>query len=369
MWLQLARRRGIIPAHIMTPAHDLTRTVLAVLALFLLIAFCGWILSPFLAAMVWATMIVVSTWRMMLSVQAACWGRRWIAVAIMTLGLLLLLIVPLSAAIVAIVDHADEIVGWVKALAKDGLPLPPEWVARIPLAGERIDAAWRDLAQGDTGLLAKTTPYVGNVAKWLAAQFGNIGLIGVQFLLTVIIAGIMYAAGETAADGVRRFMRRLAADRGDIVVTLAAQAIRGVALGVVVTAIIQSLLGGVGLAVAGIPLAGILTAVMFMSCIAQIGPVVILAPAVAWLYWSGATGWGTALLVWTIFVGTIDNWLRPILIRQGADLPLLLIFAGVIGGLISLGLVGIFVGPVVLAVGYRLVNAWIDEKHPAGETG
>lgn len=353
----------------MTPApHDLTRNVLAVLALFLLIAFCGWILSPFLGAIVWATMIVVATWRMMLSVQHACWGKRWMAVTVMTLGLLLVLIVPLSAAIVAIADHADQIVGWVRNLAKDGLPLPPEWIVRIPLVGERIDSAWRELASGDTGLLAKTTPYVGNVMKWLAGQFSNIGLIAVQFLLTIVIAGIMYAGGETAADGVRRFMRRLAGDRGDIVVTLAAQAIRGVALGVVVTAMIQSLLGGVGLAVAGVPLAGILTAVMFMSCIAQIGPVIILAPAVGWLYWSGATGWGTALLVWTVFVGTIDNFLRPVLIRQGADLPLLLIFAGVIGGLISLGLVGIFVGPVVLAVGYRLVTAWIDEKYPAQES-
>ena len=196
----------------------------------------------------------------------------------------------------------------------------------------------------------------------LAAQFGNIGLIAVQFLLTVAIAGVMYAGGEAAADGVRRFMRRLAAEQGDIVVTLAAQAIRGVALGVVVTAIIQSLLGGVGLAVAGVPFAGILTAVMFMSCIAQIGPVIILAPAVAWLYWTGATGWGTGLLIWTIFVGTIDNFLRPILIRQGADLPLLLIFAGVIGGLITLGLVGIFVGPVVLAITYTQLSAWVAEQ-------
>lgn len=353
----------------MTPApHDLARNVLAVLALFLLIASCFWILSPFLGAVVWATMIVVSTWRLMISVQLACWGKRWIAVTIMTFGLLLVLIVPLSAAIVAIVNHADEIVGWLRTLAQDGLPLPPDWVARIPLVGERIDAAWREFAVGDTGLVARVTPYVGGIAKWLVGQFGNIGLIGVQFLLTVIISGIMYAGGEAAADGVRRFMRRLAAERGDIVVTLAAQAIRGVALGVVVTAIVQSLLGGVGLAIAGVPLAGILTAVMFMSCVAQIGPVIILAPAVVWLYWTGATGWGTALLVWTIFVGTIDNWLRPLLIRQGADLPLLLIFAGVIGGLLTLGLIGIFVGPVVLAVGYRLANAWVDEKHPPTES-
>jgi predicted PurR-regulated permease PerM len=347
--------------------HDLTRNVLAVLALSLLIAFSGLILSPFLAAIVWATMIVVATWRPMLIVERICWGKRWIAVTAMTLGLLLVLIVPLSAAIIAIVDHADGIVGWVRTIAKDGLPLPPDWVAGVPLVGERVDAGWRELASGDTGLLARITPYLGAVTKWLAAQFGNIGLVAVQFLLTVAIAGIMYACGETGADGVRRFMRRLAGERGDVVVTLAAQAIRGVALGVVVTAFVQSVLGGIGLVVAGVPLAAILTAVMFMSCVAQIGPVIILAPAVGWLYWTGSTGWGTALLVWTVFVGTIDNYLRPYLIRRGADLPLLLIFAGVIGGLISLGPLGIFVGPVVLAVAYRLVNAWVDEKHPPQE--
>ena len=142
---------------------------------------------------------------------------------------------------------------------------------------------------------------------------------------------------------------------------LAGQAIRGVAMGVVVTALAQSLLGGIGLAIAGVPLVAVLTSVMFMLCIAQLGPLLVLLPAVAWLYWSDSTGWGTFLLVWSIFVGTIDNFLRPFLIRQGADLPLLLIFAGVIGGLLSFGLIGIFIGPVVLAVAYTLFDAWISE--------
>jgi len=347
--------------------HDLTRTVLAVLAMFLLIAVTGWILSPFLAAIIWSTMIVVATWRIMLIVERAAGGRRWVAVTVMTTALLLVLILPLSTAIVAIVDHADQIAGWGKVLAKSQLPQPPEWVAGVPLVGERVATAWRDLASGDTGLLARVTPYLGAVAKWIAGQFGQIGLVAIQFLLTVAIAAIMYAGGETAADGVRRFMRRLAGDRGDTVVTLAAQAIRGVALGVVVTAVVQSVLGGIGLAIAGVPFAALLTAVMFMFCIAQIGPVLILAPAVGWLFWSGETGWGIALLIWTAFVGTIDNFIRPYLIKQGADLPLLLIFAGVIGGLVSLGLVGIFVGPVVLAVAYTLVNAWVDEHRPTDE--
>jgi len=138
-----------------------------------------------------------------------------------------------------------------------------------------------------------------------------------------------------------------------------------VALGVVVTAIVQSTAAGIGLAVSGVPYVTVLTAVIFMLCIAQLGPVLVLAPAVAWLYWSGDPVWGTVLLVWTVFVGVLDNVLRPILIKRGADLPLLLIFAGVIGGLVSFGIIGLFVGPVVLAVTYRLLESWVANiDHP-----
>ena len=152
--------------------------------------------------------------------------------------------------------------------------------------------------------------------------------------------------------------------RGDEVVTLAGQAIRGVAFGVVVTALAQSLLGGIGLAAAGVPFVSLLTALMFILALAQIGAVPILVCAIAWLWWDGSTGWAIGLGIWSIIVGSMDNVLRPFLIKRGGDLPLLLVFAGVIGGLVTLGLVGIFVGPLVLAVSYRLVEAWVRE----GET-
>ena len=137
------------------------------------------------------------------------------------------------------------------------------------------------------------------------------------------------------------------------------------ALGVVVTAVAQSVLGGIGLAVAGVPFASLLTALMFILCLAQIGPGLVLIPAVIWMYYAGNALWATVLLVFTIVAGTMDNFLRPFLIRKGADLPLLLILAGVIGGLLATGLLGIFIGPTVLAVGYTLLNAWMDET---GET-
>jgi predicted PurR-regulated permease PerM len=127
---------------------------------------------------------------------------------------------------------------------------------------------------------------------------------------------------------------------------------------------VQSIMGGIGLAIAGVPFVGVLTALMFILAVAQIGAGPILFAVVAWMYWDGATGWATGLLVWSIIVSSMDNVLRPILIRRGGDLPLLLVFAGVIGGLVAFGLVGIFVGPLVLAVSYRLLQAWVAESAP-----
>jgi predicted PurR-regulated permease PerM len=128
-----------------------------------------------------------------------------------------------------------------------------------------------------------------------------------------------------------------------------------------VTAILQTGLGGLGLVIAGVPFAAVLSALMLMLCIAQAGPSLVLFPAVAWLYWQGDHNWAIFLFVWSVVVTTMDNVVRPMLIRRGADLPMLLIFVGVIGGLLSFGLIGIFVGPVALAVTYTLAQAWMSE--------
>jgi predicted PurR-regulated permease PerM len=235
------------------------------------------------------------------------------------------------------------------------------------LVGPKIAVRWNELAEtGTRELGTRLAPYTRDALLWVLGKLGGFSVTFVHFLLTVIIAALMYANGETAVAGVRRFARRLADSRGESSVQLAGQAIRGVALGVVVTALIQSMLAGLGLIIAGAPFPAVLTAIAFMLCIAQVGPVLVLLPVVVHTYWAGDAGWGSFLLVWTIVVGTLDNVLRPILIKRGADLPLLLIFAGVIGGLLAFGLVGIFVGPVVLAVAYTLLDDW-TRSVPVGE--
>ena len=347
---------------------DLPRTTLSVLFIVGIIGTTFWILRPFLPALIWATMVVVATWPLMLRVQEKLWRQRWLAVVVMTIAMLLVFVVPVTLAVSAIVSNADEMAGWAHGLAGIQLPQPPDWLHQIPVLGERVASAWRDVADsGPKELATRVTPYARDAAQWFALQVGGFGLVALQFLLTVILSAILYAYGETAAAGLRHFGERLAGPYGDNAVVLAGQAIRGVAMGVVVTAIVQSLFAGVGLAVAGIPLAAVLTAVIFILCVAQIGPGPVLICAVVWLYWRNDSVWGTALLVWSLLVGSMDNFLRPFLIKMGADLPLLLIFAGVIGGLLAFGLVGIFVGPLVLAVTYTLTLAWVRQPQGIAE--
>ncbi|PHY05071.1 MAG: hypothetical protein CK528_15990 [Alcaligenaceae bacterium] len=342
--------------------HDLTRNTLAVFCIAALLALSLWVLRPFLAATVWSTMIVVATWPWLIALQQTFRGRRTPAVLVMSVGMLLLLVAPLWWAISTITQKSDQFLVLGKSLASNGLPALPEWVEHIPFVGEKITTAWTDLiAGGATGFMDHVAPYAASTGKWVLSQFGGLGGMLIQFLLVVTISAILYASGEDAAKMIRSFGRRLAGERGEGAMVLAGQAIRAVALGVGVTAVVQTVLGGVGLVIAGVPFAAVLSAIMLMLCIAQIGPSLVLFPAVGWMFWQGDTGWATFLLVWSLIVVSLDNFLRPMLIKRGADLPLLLIFAGVIGGLLSFGLIGIFVGPVALAVTYTLVQSWVAE--------
>jgi len=344
---------------------ELTRVVLSVLLIAMLIGASFYVLRPFLLSVVWGAMIVVATWPLMLKVQARV-RRRGIAVVAMTVTMLLIFVVPLILAVQAVVGNIDTITRFLRALPDWTIPLPPDWVSGIPLVGAKIAETWTEIAAaGVTNLAERLRPFMDDAAKWFALAFGSFGLFTIEFLLTVIVAAIMFANGEAARESLIRFGRRLAGDRGEAVVILAGQAIRAVALGVVVTALVQTIMAGIGLAVAGVPFAGLLTAVILLLCIAQIGPVIVLIGAIVWLFYNDHTGWGTALIVWTVIVGMLDNVLRPLLIKRGADLPLLLIFAGVIGGLLAFGIIGLFVGPVVLAVTYTLLKEWLADQDRA----
>jgi predicted PurR-regulated permease PerM len=341
--------------------RDLTRVVLGVLTILLLIVSSLWILRPFLLALIWATTIVVATWPLMLKIERRLGGRRGIAVAIMVGIMLLAFILPLAAAVSSIAAHTDQIVGFVSTLPERDIPPMPEWVRSLPIIGSKIADAWdRASASGMKQILAQLAPYSRQVAGWLLARAGGLGAAFVQFALTVVLAAVLYSSGETVAAGLRRFGRRLGGGRGENAIVLAGQTVRGVALGVVVTALVQTALAAVGLLLSGVPAATLLAGVIFILCIAQLGPLPVLIPVVIWTYSAHGAGWGTGVLVWSAVVGLVDNFLKPVLIKRGADLPILLIFAGVIGGLIGFGVIGLFVGPVMLGVTYTLMRDWMQ---------
>ena len=342
---------------------DVTRVTILVLVIGILLVASLWTMQAFIGPLVWATAIVVATWPMLEAVQRRVGGSRALATTVMTIFMLLIFVVPFWLALGAMLDASADGVEVVRAYLKNGLGTAPSWLANVPLAGERLTAAWQELsAGGPEGFAEAIRPYVKSVAAWMLAITGGFGGLFVHFLLTVIISAILYAQGETAVSGVRAFASRLAGTRGDSAVILAGQSVRSVALGVVVTALVQTALVGLGMFVCGVPHPGLLTAIVFVLCIAQLGPFPVLIPAMIWMFAHASTGWAIAFLIWSIPVGILDNFLRPILISRGVELPLMLIFAGVIGGLLAFGVIGLFLGPVILAVSYSSLVAWTSDK-------
>ena len=344
------------------PPHDLTRTFLTILILAALIIASLWTLKPFASALIWATTIVVATWPLLLAAQRLMGGRRAPATALMTIVIAAVFVVPFGMAVAVLLDLVVQGVELTRGALEHGLPPLPQWLVSIPWLGPNLDAQWQALVAGGPEVVADALrPYARLAAGWTVAVTGGAGVVAVHFILTVVLAGVLYSQGEVGARGVVQFARRIGGNRGEQMVRLAAKAARSVALGVVVTALAQSLIAGLGLWISGVPHAGVLLAATFVLCIAQLGPLPVLLPVVIWLFWTGHAGWGVVLAICTVFVVVIDNVLKPVLIRRGVDLPLLLVIAGVIGGLIGFGIVGLFIGPVMLAVTYTLLVDWVRE--------
>jgi predicted PurR-regulated permease PerM len=350
-----------------TVRPDLTRTFLVILIISLLICGSLWTMLPFLGALIWAATIVIATWPLLLRVQAMTGERRAPATAVMTLVMLATFIVPSALAIGVLVDAAIRAVDLIQAASAQGLGPAPAWLSELPWIGSRLADRWQTLAAGGPEALVNLLrPFARETAGFALSMTGGLGGVVLHFLLTVILAAILYTNGELAAKGVLMFAYRIGRERGQDTIRLASQAVRGVALGVIVTALVESIIAGVGLWLTGVPRAGLLLAITFVLCVAQLGPLLTLVPAVIWLFWSGSTLLGGVLLVFTVLVAVVDNVLKPVLIRRGVDLPLILIVAGVIGGMVSFGVLGLFIGPVILAVTYTLLQSWVLEDQSAG---
>ena len=348
-------------------SSDIARVLFVVAILCVLTIGTLYVMRPFVPGLIWATTIVVATWPVMLAIERRCGGRRWLATAIMLLILLIVMIMPLYEAISTLAQHGADIMTLIRSLPDYTLAPPPAWVRDVPVVGARIASRWQTLSDaGPGGLLAQLEPYVSTAAHWLITHAASVGVFVVHMFVTVIITGVLYAQGERAGAYVLRFADRVSPSHGTEAVRLAGASIRAVALGIVVTAVVQSALGGLGLWVAGVPGAGVLTAVLLMMCLAQIGPVLPMVGGVIWLFMNDAHVAAILLLVWYVIVESVDKLLRPVLIKRGVNLSMLLILSGVLGGMFAFGIVGLFIGPVILAVSSTLLSEWIKETNAAG---
>jgi len=347
-------------------AVDLPRVVFAIGTQLLLIGGSLYVLHPFAPALIWGTMIVVATWPALIALQRLLRGRRAPAVLIMLLALIVVVVLPIYGAVSTLADHAADITNFVKALPEYALPSPPEWLERVPIVGARISREWQALSDaGPGGVLAKLQPYVSMATSWMLARVSQIGLFVLHLVFMLIVCGLLYAKGESGAHLATRFAERVSPQSGAAIVDLVGKSIRAIALGVVVTAFVQSSLGALGIWMAGVPFAGVLSALLLIVCLVQIGPLLPLLGCVTWVFMNGSQLAAILLLIWSIAVTMIDNVVRPILIRRSVSLPMVLIIAGVLGGLLSIGVVGLFVGPVILAVTYHVLLAWIGAPQPS----
>ncbi|MFZ2406011.1 MAG: AI-2E family transporter [Methylobacter sp.] len=330
-----------------------------------LVVACLKIIAPFMGALLWGAIIAISTWPQFERLQRRLRGRSGFAAFILTIGLILVFVVPISVLVYSLTEHVASVGGLIKDLTTMTLPSPPAWLVNAPLIGPRINAFWQQANADMPALLETARPAIRNGMTWLLKQSGSLTLSLFEFLLAIVLAGFLCANGTGAKELLERLICRVAGESGLALISVAGQTIRAVSVGVVGTALMQALLSTFGFAIAGIPGAGLLGLFCFILAMLQVGTSLVWIPSAIWLFYQGDTGWAIFTVVWGIFINIADNFVKPYLISQGSGLPIPLIFLGVLGGLLAWGFVGIFVGATLLVVCFTLLKSWLEQEQPA----
>jgi len=326
---------------------------------------CLFVLRPFMSAILWALILSFSTWPIYIRLLAGLNHRRELAASLMTLLVAAVLVVPLAFLGATLAEHVTGVVGIVRLLLDQGLPEPPAWVLDVPLVGADAHAYWLDLAHNDEAFAAAAVPYVAQARDWMLQSGANLGQGAIELTLSVLICFFFYRDGSVAAQRLQSGVRRVVGDRGQHLIDVAGATIKGVVYGIMGTAFAQGSLAAIGLWMAGVPGALLLGFLTFVLSLIPGGPPFVWVPATAWLFFTGSTGWGIFMAIWGFFViSGVDNILKPWLISRESRLPLLLVFLGVLGGIIAFGFIGIFLGPTLLAVGYTLLQQWVAPSRP-----
>jgi predicted PurR-regulated permease PerM len=287
-----------------------------------------------------------------------------LAAGLITVVSLLVIIGPVTWLALGLIDSIRTISEQfdVSALA---LPPPPQWVKDWPLVGNAVYQFWELASTNMQAALAKIAPQLKPLGGSLLSAAADAGSGMIKFFAAIIVAGFLFAPAPGLVDTVRAFARRLVSDRGEEFLALAGATIRAVSRGVIGVSVLQALLAGIGLIVAGVPGASLLTSAVLILCIIQVGPSLVIVPLVIW-GWFLLDTWAAALFtLYMIPVNLIDNVLKPIVMGHGLQTPILVILVGVIGGTLAYGITGLFLGPIVLAVIWELMATWIKEHEVA----
>jgi len=328
-------------------------TAVVVLALL-----CLLVLRPFISAALWAVILCFTTWPLFLSLEEMLGGRRTLAALIATLFLAAVIVVPVAILGATLADNVSALVSASQKLIREGPPSPPDWVASIPLVGSHIADYWNYLNQGSSVRLqelARLLPAAKVVALWGGSALAE-GIF--QITLSLIIAFFFYRDGHAAAAQLQMSLRRIAGERGARLLDLAGATIRAVVYGILGTSLLQGVVAAIGFGIAGVPGAVSLGFVTFLLSLVPGGPPIVAAPAAFWLYRQGSLPWAIFMMAWGLMVGMLDNVVKPLLISRGGSTPMILVMLGVLGGALAFGVIGMFLGPTLVALGYSLFEQW-----------
>jgi len=326
--------------------------------LVLLTTACLLILKPFIPLVAWGIIIAIAIYPAYSRFTRLLGGRGTLAAILGTLLFLAVLIVPVAL----LTETTIEGVQTLSTHIKDGslsIPPPPASVASWPLVGAPLFRTWTMASTNLTGLFQSFAPQIRAIVPGLLAATAGLGFAVLQFVLSLLLAGVLLANTSGCIAVSNSLANRLFGDQGPEFEKLAASTIRSVTNGILGVAVIQSVLAGLGFLVAGLPGAGLWTLMFLFAAVLQVGPVV-LVPAVIYMFATATTTKAVLFLVWCGFVGLIDNFLKPLLLGRGVSVPTAVVFLGAIGGFIVMGIVGLFVGAIVLSVGYKLFLAWLE---------
>jgi predicted PurR-regulated permease PerM len=337
-----------------------TEATIRIVLVALLAAWCFRLVSPFILPVVWAIIIATAIYPGYRWLARTMGGRERLAAVVLVLIGLILLIVPSVMSAGSLVENAR----WLTDGLSDGeieVPLPPENIASWPLIGERLHAFWTLAHENLMGAIEQLGPHLKPLAGGFLSGVAGVGLGLVQFVISIVIAGVFLASSDRCAEVASAVATRLVDERGPEFVALSGATVRGVAQGILGVALIQSFLVGIGLFAAGVPHASLWTALCLLVAVVQLPPLLVLLPIIIYMFATSGTTTSVIFTIWSVLASSSDTVLKPILLARGLDLPMMVIFMGAIGGFIASGFIGLFVGAVVLALGYKLFMAWLGE--------